>query len=168
METRLPKRTRCCPKVKLPQNERQCGEYAGCEQRWGLVLLINTHAGWKRFFPSAFGGTGFTALWPDGGPSPRTRLSLLFPDCPQVSGPTEVKAAVCGHLARLESTEIPFSAMCLSETGINNMGIKLFNRGHRLWEGRCRWLEWRVWRGNKDTTEPVDCGHEASKPRGLL
>lgn len=54
METRLPKRTRCCPKVKLPQDERQCGEPGGCEQRGGLVLS-NKHPclSWKRFFPSA-------------------------------------------------------------------------------------------------------------------
>lgn len=53
MEAWLLKWTRCCPKVKLPQDERQCGEHAGCEQ-WGLVLS-NKHPclSWKRLFQSA-------------------------------------------------------------------------------------------------------------------
>ena len=44
METRLLKWIRCCPELKLPQDERECGEHTGGERRGAWSFLINTHA----------------------------------------------------------------------------------------------------------------------------
>lgn len=126
METRRSKRTRCCPKVKLPQT-RQCGEHAGCEQRWGLGPS-NKHPclSWCAFHQLRVEQVSQPLGY--GRPSLVTRCLYSSLTAPQVSGPTEVKAAVSGHLCQAGINPKFLSQPCACLKPALTTWALLFNR----------------------------------------